>query len=71
MLGLRRIRSEKNTNWEGGWRVPIFVRWPARIKAGLVLNDLASHQDWLPTLLAAAGEPDIKDKLLEWASDRR
>jgi arylsulfatase A-like enzyme len=40
------------------------VRWPARIKAGLVLNDLASHQDWLPTLLAAAGEPDIKDKLL-------
>jgi len=62
--GITPYRSEKNTNWEGGWRVPIFVRWPARIKAGMVLNDLASHQDWLPTLLAAAGEPDIKDKLL-------
>ena len=62
--GITPYRSEKNTNWEGGWRVPIFVRWPARIKAGLVLNDLASHQDWLPTLLAAAGEPDIKEKLL-------
>ena len=62
--GITPYRSEKNTNWEGGWRVPIFVRWPARIKAGMVLNDLASHQDWLPTLLAAAGIPDIKDKLL-------
>jgi arylsulfatase len=62
--GITPYRSEKNTNWEGGWRVPIFVRWPARIKAGLVLNDIASHQDWLPTLLAAAGEPNIKDKLL-------
>ena len=55
--GITPYRSEKNTNWEGGWRVPIFVRWPAKIKAGMVLNDLASHQDWLPTLLAAAGEP--------------
>jgi arylsulfatase len=63
--GITPYRSEKNTNWEGGWRVPIFVRWPARIKAGLVLNDLASHQDWLPTLLAAAGEPDINAKLLK------
>ena len=58
------FRSEKNTNWEGGWRVPIFVRWPGRIKSGLVLNDIASHQDWLPTLLAAAGEPDVAQKLL-------
>jgi len=49
------FRSEKNTNWEGGWRVPIFVRWPGKIKAGSVFNDIASHQDWLPTLLAAAG----------------
>ena len=59
------FRSEKNTNWEGGWRVPIFVRWPGRIKAGLVLNDIAAQQDWLPTLLAAAGEPEITRKLLE------
>jgi arylsulfatase A-like enzyme len=59
------FRSEKNTNWEGGWRVPAFVRWPARFKAGTVLNGIVSHQDWLPTLLAAAGEPDIKAKLLK------
>src|SRR5262249_55794575 len=56
------FRSEKNTNWEGGWRVPIFVRWPSKIKAGSVFNDIASHQDWLPTLLAAAGDPDIAEK---------
>jgi arylsulfatase A-like enzyme len=62
--GITPFRSEKNTNWEGGWRVPAFVRWPARFKAGTVLNGIVSHQDWLPTLLAAAGEPDIKDKLL-------
>jgi arylsulfatase len=55
--------SEKNTNWEGAWRVPIFMRWPGKIKPGLVLNDIASHQDWLPTLLAAAGEPEITEKL--------
>ena len=59
------FRSEKNTNWEGGWRVPAFVRWPAKIKAGTVLNGIVSHQDWLPTLLAAAGETDIKAKLLD------
>lgn len=59
------FRSEKNTNWEGGWRVPAFVRWPARIKAGTMLNGIVSHQDWLPTLLAAAGEPDIRAKLLK------
>jgi len=58
------FRSEKNTNWEGGWRVPTFVRWPGKFKAGTVLNDIVSHQDWLPTLLAAAGEPAIKEKLL-------
>lgn len=40
------FRSEKNTNWEGGWRVPIFVRWPGKIKPGGVFNDIASHQDW-------------------------
>ena len=62
--GITPFRSEKNTNWEGGWRVPIFVRWPGKVKAGSVFNDVASHQDWLPTLLAAAGEPDISEKLL-------
>ncbi|MFZ2087641.1 MAG: arylsulfatase [Desulfobaccales bacterium] len=63
--GITPFRSEKNTNWEGGWRVPAFVRWPAKFKAGTVLNGVVSHQDWLPTLLAAAGEPDIKAKLLK------
>jgi arylsulfatase A-like enzyme len=58
------FRSEKNTNWEGGWRVPAFLRWPARIKPGTVLNGIVSLQDMLPTFLAAAGEPDIKEKLL-------
>jgi arylsulfatase len=62
--GITPFRSEKNTNWEGGWRVPAFVRWPGKIKAGSVVNGIVSHQDWLPTLLAAAGEPDISAKLL-------
>ncbi len=59
------FRSEKNTNWEGGWRVPFFVRWPGKIKPGSVFNDIVSHQDWLPTLLAAAGDADITAKLLQ------
>jgi arylsulfatase A-like enzyme len=63
--GITPYRSEKNTNWEGGWRVPVFVRWPGQIKAGTVYNDVASHQDWLPTLLAVAGDPDISAKLLQ------
>jgi arylsulfatase len=58
------FRSEKNTNWEGGWRVPAFLRWPGKFKAGTMLNGIVSHQDMLPTLLAAAGEPDITNKLL-------
>jgi arylsulfatase len=62
--GITPYRSEKNTNWEGGWRVPAFVRWPGTIKPGSVFNGIVSHQDWLPTFLAAAGEPDIKAKLL-------
>ena len=62
--GITPFRAEKNTNWEGGWRVPAFVRWPGKIKAGTVVNGMVSHQDWLPTLLAAAGEPDISAKLL-------
>ncbi len=56
-------RSEKNSNWEGGYRVPCFLRWPEAIPAGEVRNGIVSHQDWLPTLLAAAGEPDISSKL--------
>ena len=58
--GITPFRAEKNTNWEGGWRVPAFVRWPRQDQGRPVLNGIASHQDWLPTLLAAAGEPDIK-----------
>lgn len=56
-------RSEKDTNWEGGFRVPCFVRWPGKFEAGRVLNGIVTHQEWLPTLLAAAGEPDIVEKL--------
>jgi arylsulfatase len=57
--------SEKGTTWEGGVRVPAAVRWPGQIPAGEVVNGIVSHQDWLPTLLAAAGEPNVKEKLLE------
>jgi arylsulfatase A-like enzyme len=59
------FRSQKDTNWEGAWRVPAFIRWPGKIKAGSVLNGIVSHQDMLPTLLAAAGDPDISKKLLD------
>ena len=62
--GITPFRSEKNTNWEGGWRVPAFVRWPGRFPGGRVVNGIVTAQDWLPTLLAAAGEPQIKEKLL-------
>jgi arylsulfatase A-like enzyme len=57
------FRSEKNTNWEGAFRVPCLVRWPDAIKAGTVTNELMSHNDWIPTLCAVAGEPDIVNKL--------
>ncbi|AKU90949.1 arylsulfatase [Vulgatibacter incomptus] len=57
------FRSEKDTNWEGAFRVPALVRWPGRIPAGKVSNDIVSHHDWLPTFLAAAGESDIVRKL--------
>ena len=59
------FRSEKNTNWEGAFRVPQLIRWPGRIPAGTVSNEIISHLDWLPTLLSVAGEPDIKRKLLD------
>ena len=57
------FRGEKNTNWEGAYRVPEVVRWPARIASGQVLNGIITHNDWFPTLLAAAGVPDIADQL--------
>jgi arylsulfatase A-like enzyme len=57
------FRSEKNTNWEGAFRVPEMIRWPGKIPAGLVSNEIVQHHDWLPTFLAAAGEPDIVEKL--------
>jgi arylsulfatase len=63
--GMTPFRSEKNTNWEGAFRVPQIIRWPGRIPAGVVSNEIVSHLDWLPTFLAAAGEPDIKQKLLD------
>jgi arylsulfatase len=57
------FRSEKNTNWEGAFRVPCLVRWPGQIKPGTVTNELMSHNDWIPTLCSIAGEPDIVAKL--------
>jgi len=59
------FRGEKNTNWEGGWRVPAAVRWPGKIAPGSVSNEIVHHMDWMPTFLSAAGEPDIKGKLLK------
>jgi arylsulfatase A-like enzyme len=61
--GMTPFRSEKNTNWEGAFRVPELIRWPGRIPAGVVSNEIVQHHDWLPTFLAAAGEPDIVAKL--------
>jgi arylsulfatase len=58
------FRGQKDTNWEGGWRVPCFMRWPGKIKAGSVLNGIVSHQDMLPTLVALAGDSDVSKKLL-------
>lgn len=59
------FRGEKNTNWEGGWRVPAAVRWPGHIAAGSVSNEIVHHMDWLPTFLAIAGKDDIKEDLLD------
>jgi arylsulfatase A-like enzyme len=58
------FRNEKNSNWEGAYRVPAIVRWPGKIKAGSVSNEIVSHLDWLPTFIAMAGEPGITEKLL-------
>jgi arylsulfatase len=62
--GTTMFRGEKNTNWEGGYRVPTIIRWPGVIEPGTVINDIAAHEDMLTTFLAAAGEPDIKQELL-------
>jgi arylsulfatase A-like enzyme len=63
--GTSPFRGEKNTNWEGAYRVPAMVRWPGHIKPNTVSNDIVSHLDWAPTLLAAAGVTDVKEKLLK------
>jgi arylsulfatase A-like enzyme len=57
------FRNEKNSNWEGAFRVPMVVRWPGKIPAGVVSNEMVQHHDWLPTFLAMAGEPDIVEKV--------
>jgi arylsulfatase A-like enzyme len=61
--GMTPFRSEKNTNWEGAFRIPLLVRWPGRIEGGSVSNEIVQHHDWLPTFLALAGEPDVAEKL--------
>jgi arylsulfatase len=63
--GTTMLKGEKNTQWEGGFRVPTMIRWPGVIQPGTVINDVAAHEDMLPTLLDAAGEPDIKEQLLQ------
>jgi arylsulfatase len=57
------FRSEKNTNWEGAFRIPLVVRWPGKIKAGSISNEIIQHHDWLPTFVAMAGAPEVVDQL--------
>jgi arylsulfatase A-like enzyme len=59
------FRGEKATNWEGGWRVPTLIRWPGVIKPGTVINDIGAHEDMIPTVMAAVGDPKIKEDLLK------
>ena len=61
--GTTMFRGEKNTNWEGGYRVPTLMRWPGVIKPGTIINDIGLHEDMLPTLLAAAGDAAVKEDL--------
>ncbi|MFI8716676.1 arylsulfatase [Stenotrophomonas sp. NPDC077464] len=61
--GTTPFRSEKNTNWEGAFRVPMLIRWPGRVPAGTVANGIVQHHDWLPTFLSMAGDPTVSDKL--------
>jgi arylsulfatase A-like enzyme len=62
--GTTPFHGEKNSSWEGGYRVPAMIRWPGVIKAGTEINAIVSHEDWVPTLVAAAGEPNVTEKLL-------
>ena len=62
--GTTPFRGEKNTNWEGGYRVPALIRWPGKVQPHTEINDIVSAEDWVPTLIAAAGEADIKEKLI-------
>ena len=63
--GTTMFRGEKNTNWEGGYRVPTLIRWPGVIKPGIVVNDIGAHEDMLPTLVAAAGNANVTEQLLK------
>jgi arylsulfatase A-like enzyme len=63
--GTTMFRGEKNTQWEGGYRVPCAIKWPGVIKPGTIVNDIGAHEDMLPTLLAAAGDTDVKENLLK------
>jgi arylsulfatase len=63
--GMTPFRSEKNSNWEGAYRVPMMVRWPGRIKQGQISNEIVAHHDWLPTLAAIAGDDQVAAKLLK------
>lgn len=63
--GVEPFRGEKGSTWEGGFRVPAMIRWPGVVEPGTVINDIFSHLDWMPTLLTAAGEPGVKQKLLK------
>ena len=60
-----RFEAKKNDNWEGGYRVPLLVRWPGKIDPGTQVNEIVSHLDWFPTIAAAVGDDDIKEQLKE------
>ena len=66
--GTTPFRSEKNSNWEGAYRVPAFVRWPGKFQADVTLNGLVAHEDWLPTFAAIGGDAEIKQKLRDGVS---
>ena len=69
--GMTPFRNEKNSNWEGAYRVPCMVRWPGKIKPGSVSNEIVAHHDWLPTILAMAGDPEVTRQAVEGLHDRR
>ena len=69
--GMTPFRSEKNTNWEGAFRVPEVIRWPGHIPAGVVSNEIIQHHDWLPTFLAAAGDTETVEELKAGKTHRR